>query len=80
VQQRHPLPALRRLLDEKWIERFIERFKEEESSRGRQGYRLTPRGPSHLQLEEGRMKHLTRLANLRVAVKESYAMLPFDPY
>ena len=71
MQHRHALGALRRLLDEKWIERFIERFKEEDSSRGRRAYRLTPRGPSHLQLEVGRMKHLTRLANLRVAVKES---------
>jgi hypothetical protein len=73
VQHRHPLGALRqlrdenRLLDEKWIERF----KPEDRSRGRQAYRLTPRGRSHLQLEVVRMKHLTRLANLRVAVKES---------
>ena len=67
VQHRHPLGALRRLRHEKWIERS----KQEDRSRGRQAYRLTPRGGSHLQLEMGRMKHLTRLANLRVAVKES---------
>ena len=59
--------ALRRLLDEEWIERF----KEQESSRGRQAYRLTTRGHRNLQLEVGRMKHLTRLANLRIAVKEA---------
>jgi len=59
--------ALRRLLDEEWIERV----EEKNSSRGRQAYRLTPRGRSNLQLEVGRMKHLTRLASLRVAVKEA---------
>jgi len=58
--------ALRRLLDEEWIERK----EEEDSSRGRQAYRLTGRGRRNLQLEVGRMKHLTRLANLRVASKE----------
>ena len=40
-------------------------------SRGRQAYRLTARGRRNLQLEVGRMKHLTRLANLRIAVKEA---------
>ena len=55
--------ALRRLLDEEWIERL----KEEESSRGRQAYRLTAKGRRNLQLEVGRMKYLTRLASLRIA-------------
>jgi DNA-binding PadR family transcriptional regulator len=59
--------ALRRLLDEEWIERI----EEEDSSRGRQAYRLTARGRKNLQLEVGRMKHLTRLANLRIASKEA---------
>jgi len=59
--------ALRRLLDDEWIERF----EEEDSPRGRLAYRLTSQGRKNLQLEVGRMKHLTRLANLRVAVKES---------
>jgi DNA-binding PadR family transcriptional regulator len=59
--------ALRRLLDEEWIERI----KEQDSSRGRQAYRLTLRGRRNLQLEVGRMKHLTRLANLRIASKEA---------
>jgi DNA-binding PadR family transcriptional regulator len=58
--------ALRRLLDEDWIEPI----KEHESSRGRRAYRLTARGRSSLQLEVGRIKHLTRLANLRVAARE----------
>ena len=58
--------ALRRLLDDDWIERF----EEEESSRGRQAYRLTPQGRRNLQNEVDRMKHLTRLASLRVAARE----------
>jgi DNA-binding PadR family transcriptional regulator len=59
--------ALRRLLDERWIERVEER----DSPRGRQAYRLTPRGRKNLQAEVNRMKHLTRLAGLRVATNES---------
>jgi DNA-binding PadR family transcriptional regulator len=59
--------ALRRLLDEEWIERI----EEEDSSRGRQAYRLTARGRRNLQVEVGRMKHLTRLANLRIASTEA---------
>jgi len=58
--------ALRRLLDEEWIERI----EEEDTSRGRQAYRLTSRGRKNLQLEVGRMKHLTRLASLRIAATE----------
>jgi DNA-binding PadR family transcriptional regulator len=56
--------ALRRLLDDHWIERFDE----EDSSRGRQAYRLTPQGRRNLQAEVSRMKHLTRLASLRAAL------------
>lgn len=59
--------ALRRLLDDRWIERIEER----ESPRGRQAYRLTPHGRKNLQAEVNRMKHLTRLAGVRVAIKES---------
>jgi DNA-binding PadR family transcriptional regulator len=58
--------ALRRLLDDAWIERF----EEKQNSRGRQAYRLTSKGRRNLQMEVARMKHLTRLASLR-AVKES---------
>lgn len=57
--------ALRRLLEEEWIERI----EEAESSRGRQAYRLTAQGRRNLQREVGRMKQLTRLASSRVAVK-----------
>lgn len=56
--------ALRRLLDDRWIERF----EEKESSRGRQAYRLTPAGRRSLQLEISRMKHLARLASRRAAL------------
>jgi len=59
--------ALRRLLDDDWIERFAE----EETPRGRQAYRLTSQGRRNLHLEIDRMKHITRLATLRVATKES---------
>ena len=59
--------ALRRLLEDGWIERF----EEEDNSRGRQAYRLTPAGRRNLQLEASRLKHLSRVANLRVARKGS---------
>lgn len=57
--------VLRRLLEEKWIERFEER----DSSRGRQAYRLTAAGRRNLQTEVARMKQLTRVAAPRVARK-----------
>ncbi|PYT69947.1 MAG: PadR family transcriptional regulator [Acidobacteria bacterium] len=59
--------ALSRLLEEKWIERF----KEEDTSRGRQAYRLTAAGRRNLQMEVSRLQHLTRVAALRVARKET---------
>jgi DNA-binding PadR family transcriptional regulator len=58
--------ALRRLLEDGWIQRF----EQDDSSRGRQAYRLTPAGRRNLQLEATRLKHLARVANLRVARKE----------
>jgi DNA-binding PadR family transcriptional regulator len=59
--------ALRRLLDQGWIERF----EEDEASRDRRAYRLTPRGRQNLQLEVNRIRHLTKLAALRIARKEA---------
>lgn len=59
--------ALRRLLEEQWIERIQER----DSSRGKQAYRLTAAGRRNLQMEVARLKNLTRLAALRVARKET---------
>ena len=58
--------ALRRLLEERWIERC----KEEQSSRGRQAYRLTARGRQILRAEVGRLRHLTKMASLRMTPKE----------
>lgn len=58
--------ALRRLLDDEWIAPI----EEKDSSRGRRAYRLTERGRRNLQMEVSRMKQLTRLAGLRVAIKE----------
>ncbi len=58
--------ALRRLLDDDWIERF----EDEDTSRGKQAYRLTSQGRRTLQMEVDRMKHLTRLATMRVAAEE----------
>jgi DNA-binding PadR family transcriptional regulator len=59
--------ALRRLLDDEWIQRCAD----ENTSRGRQSYRLTARGRKYLQQEVARMRELTRLASLRFARKEA---------
>ncbi len=58
--------ALRRLLEDDWIERI----EEEDTSRGRQAYRLTTTGRRNPQAEVNRMKHLTRVASLLVAPRE----------
>lgn len=58
--------ALRRLLEDGWIEQF----EEDESPRGRRAYRLSAAGRRNLQLEVDRMKQLTKLASFRVARKE----------
>ena len=59
--------ALQRLLDNGWIERVHE----DNASRDRRTYRLTARGRRNLQAEIERMRHLTKLASLRVAGKEA---------
>jgi DNA-binding PadR family transcriptional regulator len=59
--------ALSRLLQEEWIERF----EEDEASRDRRAYRLTARGRRNLQMEIDRMRHLTKLAALRLARKDA---------
>ena len=61
--------ALRRLLGQGWIERFEE--EEDESLRDRRAYRLTSRGRRNLQGEVERMRHLTKLASLRIARQEA---------
>ena len=57
--------ALRRLLDDAWIERL----EENGASRGRQAYRLSALGRRTLQAEVSRLKQLTRVAGLRAARK-----------
>jgi DNA-binding PadR family transcriptional regulator len=59
--------ALQRLLDQGWIERIHE----EDTPRDRRTYRLTSRGRRNLQMEIDRMRHLTKLAALRIARKEA---------
>ncbi len=50
--------ALRRLLEDRWIERFDQA----DTSREKQAYRLTPEGRRRLAGELARMKQLTRAA------------------
>jgi DNA-binding PadR family transcriptional regulator len=59
--------ALQRLLENGWIEDF----EEEERSRDRRAYCLTVLGRKNLQLEVERLKHLTRIASLRIVRKEA---------
>lgn len=59
--------ALHRLLADGWIERFHQ----EDGSRGKQVYRLTTLGRRNLQQEITRLRLITRLASLRVASKET---------
>lgn len=59
--------ALLRLLDQGWIERV----EEDDAPRDRRTYRLTSRGRRNLQMEIDRMRHLTKLAGLRIARKEA---------
>jgi DNA-binding PadR family transcriptional regulator len=54
--------ALRRLLEDAWIERF----EQADTSREKQAYRLTAAGRGQLQLELDRMKQLTRAAGARL--------------
>ena len=55
--------AIRRLLEDRWIERF----REVDAPRDRQAYRLTPAGRKVVAEEVHRMKLLTRVATLRLA-------------
>lgn len=58
--------AIRRLLDDGWVERFAQ----EDTSRDKQAYRLTATGGRQLRLELDRMKQLTRLAAGRLRAME----------
>src|SRR5581483_11096476 len=54
--------AIHRLLQDAWIERF----EQEDTSRDKQAYRLTPDGRRSLQSELERMKQLTRAGTARL--------------
>jgi DNA-binding PadR family transcriptional regulator len=59
--------ALRRLLEDAWIERF----EQEDTSREKQAYRLTAAGRRQLQMELDRMRQLSRAAGARLRTKEA---------
>src|ERR1700746_1685269 len=59
--------ALQRLLDNGWIERV----EEDNPARDRRTYKLTSRGRRNLQMEIERMRHLTRVAALRMVRREA---------
>ena len=59
--------ALRRLLEERWIERF----QQADTSRDKQAYRLTATGRQHLRTESDRLRQLARTAAARLRAKEA---------
>ncbi len=59
--------ALRRLLEDGWIERF----EQEDTARQKQAYRLTVAGRKQLELELDRMKQLTRAGFARLKASEA---------
>jgi len=59
--------ALRRLLEDQWIQRF----EQADTSREKQAYRLTATGRKQLQLELDRMRQLTRAAGARLRTGEA---------
>jgi DNA-binding PadR family transcriptional regulator len=59
--------ALRRLLEDGWIERF----EQADGSRDKQAYRLTRTGRKQLLTEVERLKQLTRAANVRLRTEEA---------
>ena len=59
--------ALRRLLEDLWIERF----EQPDSARDKQAYRLTSTGRKQLHAELERMRQLTRAAAARLKAREA---------
>jgi DNA-binding PadR family transcriptional regulator len=59
--------ALRRLLEDQWIQRF----EQADTSREKQAYRLTAVGRKQLQRELDRMRQLTRAASARLRTGEA---------
>jgi DNA-binding PadR family transcriptional regulator len=61
--------ALRRLLEEGWIERF----EQEDTSREKQSYRLREAGHTQLRQELARMTQLTHAAAVRLRTRKALA-------
>jgi DNA-binding PadR family transcriptional regulator len=59
--------AIRRLLENRWIEPVDL----DDTSRDKQGYRLTPTGRRQLQVEIDRMKYLTKTATARLKARRT---------
>jgi len=59
--------ALRRLLQDGWIERF----QQDDTSREKQAYKLTSAGHRRLHAELERMRQLTRAATSRLRTREA---------
>jgi DNA-binding PadR family transcriptional regulator len=59
--------ALRRLLEEGWIERF----EQEDQSRDKQAYKLTATGRRRLESDITRMEQLAHLAAIRIRESEA---------
>src|SRR5215510_14723670 len=57
--------AIRRRLKDRWIARF----NQEDKSREKQAYKLTPMGRRQLEVELDRMRQLTRTAAARLRIK-----------
>jgi DNA-binding PadR family transcriptional regulator len=57
--------AIRRLLEDGWIERF----EQEDTSRDKQAYRLTTKGRAQLHYEIARLRHLLQSATTRLGLK-----------
>lgn len=58
--------ALRRLLEDRWIERY----EQEDRSRDKQTYRLTQAGRRQMKIELNRLEQLARAAKSRMRAKE----------
>jgi DNA-binding PadR family transcriptional regulator len=57
--------AIRRLLEEGWIERY----EQEDTSRDKQAYRVTSIGRAQLHSEIARLRHLLQAAAIRLGLK-----------
>jgi DNA-binding PadR family transcriptional regulator len=63
--------ALRRLLEDQWIQRF----EQDDTSREKQAYRLTAAGRKQLRMELDRMRQLTGAASARLRQRTSLRLV-----